>query len=53
MAKENKFVECECGARIKGNSKDHAEKLMYAHLNSKKHKELMEIKKRRGQKKLK
>lgn len=53
MVKEKNYVECECGSRIKGKSKVHAEKLMYAHLNSKKHKELMEIKKRRGQGKLK
>ncbi len=50
---EDKFIDCKCGARIKGKSKLHAEKLMYVHLNSKKHKELMEIKGRREQKKLK
>lgn len=50
--KESNFIECECGARIKGRSKAHAESLMIAHVNSKKHKELMEIKSRRGQQKL-
>ena len=43
--KEN-FVECECGARIYGTSKIHAKSLLPAHRRSKKHKELMEIKKR-------
>lgn len=44
---EDKFVECECGAIINGKSKLHAERLMEEHLTSKRHKELMEIKKRR------
>lgn len=45
------YVECECGARIKGISKKHAESILQAHLRSKKHKELMEIKERREGKK--
>ena len=44
---EEIYVECECGARIKGISDNHAGSLMEAHLRSKKRKELMEIKKRR------
>jgi len=48
---EEIYVECECGARIKGISENHAESLMETHLRSKKHKELMEIKKRRLEKK--
>ena len=49
MENKNKdnFVECECGARVYGNySKLSAEKNLPAHRTSKKHKELMEIKKR-------
>jgi hypothetical protein len=45
MNKENE-VECECGAIVKGNSKLHAEANLKEHKTSKKHKELMEIKKR-------
>ena len=41
------YVECKCGARIKGISENHAKSLLEAHLRSKKHKELMEIKARR------
>ena len=41
------FIECECGARIYGTSKVHAKSLLPAHKGSKKHKELMEIKKRK------
>ncbi len=40
------FVECECGARIYGKSKAHAESLLPAHRRSKLHKQIMEIKKR-------
>jgi len=41
------YVECECGARIRGISENHALSLMDVHLSSKRHKELMEIKARR------
>ena len=36
------FIECECGAKIKGRSKAHAQSLMQPHLNSKIHKERMD-----------
>ena len=50
MKKEDKqiFVECDCGARVYGISKAHARSLLPAHKRSKKHKELMEIKKRKN-----
>lgn len=41
------FVECECGARVCGKSKAHAESLLPAHKRSKLHKQIMEIKKRK------
>ncbi len=44
------YVECECGARIKGISINHANSLLRAHQMSKRHKELMEITKRRNKK---
>lgn len=44
---KKEFIECECGARVYGTSKAHAKSLLPAHKRSKKHKELMEIKKRR------
>ncbi len=40
--KEEKFIECECGSKIKGRSNAHAESLKYAHLNSRIHKERMD-----------
>lgn len=52
MAKEDNFVECECGAIINGISKEHAEKLLPEHRRSKRHKENMEAKSRREQRKL-
>ena len=47
MKTEKPHVECECGAIINGKSVVHAESLMAMHVISKRHKELMEIKKRR------
>ncbi len=41
------FVECECGARVYGTSKAHAESLLPAHKTSKLHKQIMEIAKRK------
>ena len=38
-------VRCECGALIGGSSEDHANANIVLHKLSKKHKELMEIKK--------
>ncbi len=47
MPKQKPYVECECGAKVYGNfSLASAEKNLPAHKNSKRHKELMEIKKR-------
>lgn len=51
MPEEN-FIICECGAKINGTTKAHAEGLLPEHKTSKRHKELMEIKGRRDQKKL-
>lgn len=46
--KENcNFVECECGAKIYGNSILNAKRNLPAHKKSKRHRELMEIKSRR------
>ena len=43
--KDNKpFVDCECGLRVKGNSKVHAEANLHNHKKSKLHKKLMESK---------
>ena len=43
--KNNKpFVDCECGLRVKGNSKAHAEANLEQHEKSKLHKKLMESK---------
>jgi len=47
--KERFFTECECGAKIYGNSVLNAERNLPAHKRSKKHKELMEIKTRRNE----
>ena len=48
---EQKFIECKCGEKINGRSKTHAESLIYAHLNSRIHKERMDaINKQRGKK---
>ena len=52
MDQEPNFVYCECEAKINGTSKLHAQKLLSAHKKSKRHKELMEIKSRKEQKKL-
>ena len=49
MKKENE-VECECGAIVKGNSKLHAEANLKEHKTSRRHRENMEIKKRRDKK---
>ncbi len=45
--KSKPYVECECGARIYGSSLKHAERNLPAHQGSKRHKELMQIKKRK------
>ena len=45
--REKHFVECECGAKIYGNSILNAQRNLPAHRKSKRHKELMEIKSRR------
>ena len=37
------YLECECGAIIKGNSKAHAEELLKIHKTSKRHIEQMRI----------
>ena len=37
------YIECECGAIIRGNSKAHAESLLKIHKESKKHKEQMKV----------
>ncbi len=51
MKKEPKFIECKCGVKVNGRSKAHAESLMYAHLNSRIHKERLDaINKPRGKK---
>ncbi len=52
MKKENKkhFVECECGAKVYGISLLQAKFNLVPHRTSKRHKELMEIKKRSNSK---
>ena len=49
--KEQKFIECECGAKINGTSNNHAKSLKYAHLNSKIHKERMDAISKQGRNK--
>ncbi len=49
MPKQKPYVECECGARIYGNSVEHAKSILPEHKRSKRHKELMEIKKRKNE----
>jgi len=44
--------ECECGFIVKGSNQSQLKTNMRAHLEGKRHKDLMEIKKRREQKKL-
>ncbi len=46
MTRKKEFVECECGVLVYGSSVLHAERNLPAHKKSKKHKELMEIKKK-------
>ncbi|GAH80085.1 unnamed protein product [marine sediment metagenome] len=48
MKEENKkhYVECECGIRVYGRTKEHAKKLLPAHKRSKRHKDIIEIKER-------
>ncbi len=48
--KNDRYVICDCGAKIYGVSKEHAKKLLPAHKRSKRHKESMEIKQRRDSK---
>lgn len=48
--KSKPYVECECGARIYGSSLKHAERNLPAHQGSKRHEELMQIKKRKQEK---
>ena len=47
MKNQKPYVECECGARVYGNSIEHAKSILPEHNRSKRHKELMEIKKRK------
>lgn len=42
MTKEQNFVICECGIKVKGKSQEHAKKLLPAHKSSKTHKQRME-----------
>ncbi len=51
--KESDFIECECGAKIKGRSQAHAASLMHPHLNSRIHRERMDAINKRSQRKLK
>lgn len=44
--KEKTYVECECGAKIHGFSEHHAKENLKLHKYSRKHKELMELKKK-------
>lgn len=39
----NNQILCECGIKVKGTTKIHAESLMPEHRKSKKHKERMEL----------
>ncbi len=49
--KKKFFVECECGARVYGKNEPHAKSLLPAHKRSKRHEDLMEIKKRKEREK--
>lgn len=46
--KDKPYVECECGIKVYGKSEEHARKLLPAHKVSKRHKEIIEILKRKG-----
>jgi hypothetical protein len=44
--KQKTYVECECGTKVYGFSEHHAKQNLKLHKTSKKHKELMELKRR-------
>lgn len=52
MEEERDYIECECGSLIYGKSIKHAKMLLPEHRRSKRHKENMENKKRREQRKI-